>query len=91
MQTVNLHYNVPAGYSLEEFVAKVNAYVDKLGKKVKEAKKEEEVNYIPNEETMEAIREAQAHHEAYKRGEAWALEGNVDTSSVEAMLKSCGL
>ena len=27
MQTVNLQYNVPAGYSLEEFVAKVNSYV----------------------------------------------------------------
>ena len=25
MQTVNLQYNVPAGYSLEEFVAKVNS------------------------------------------------------------------
>ena len=29
MQTVNLQYNVPAGYSLEEFVAKVNSYVAK--------------------------------------------------------------
>ena len=27
MQTVNLQYNVPAGYSLEEFVAKVNSYM----------------------------------------------------------------
>ena len=32
MQTVNLQYNVPAGYSLEEFVAKVNSYVARLAK-----------------------------------------------------------
>ena len=35
MQTVDLKYNVPVGYSLEEFVAKVNAYVARLASKRK--------------------------------------------------------
>ena len=36
MQTVDLKYNVPVRYSLEEFVAKVNAYVARLARKRKE-------------------------------------------------------
>ena len=67
MQTVNLQYNVPAGYSLEEFVAKVNSYVARLAKKCQAGEE-----YEPNEETKAAIREAQAHMEAYKRGDVWA-------------------
>ncbi len=58
MQTVNLQYNVPAGYSLEEFVAKVNSYVARLTKKCQAGEE-----YEPNEETKAAIREAQAHIE----------------------------
>ena len=54
MQTVNLQYNVPAGYSLEEFVAKVNSYVARLAKKCQAGEE-----YEPNEETKAAIREAQ--------------------------------
>ena len=50
--------------------------------------KSEEYDYEPNEETKEAMREAQEHIAAYKRGEDWATKGAVDTSSVEAMLKS---
>jgi len=46
MQTVNLQYNVPAGYSLEEFVAKVNSYVARLAKKCQAGEE-----YEPNEET----------------------------------------
>ena len=89
MQTVDLRYNVPVGLSLEDFVDKVNAYVARLAKKC-QAKKEE-YDYEPNEETKEAMREAQERIAAYKRGEEWATRGAVDTSSVEAMLKSCGL
>lgn len=33
MQTVNLQYDVPVGYSLDEFVSKVNSYVARLAKK----------------------------------------------------------
>ena len=68
MQTVNLQYNVPAGYSLEEFVAKVNSYVARLAKKCQAGEE-----YEPNEETKAAIREAQAHIEAYKRGEEYKV------------------
>lgn len=89
MQTVDLRYNVPVGLSLEDFVDKVNAYVARLAKRC-QAKKEE-CDYGPNEETQEAMREAQERMEAYKRGEEWATQGAVDTSSVEAMLKSCGI
>ena len=70
MQTVNLQYNVPAGYSLEEFVAKVNSYVARLTKKCQAGEE-----YEPNEA---AIREAQAHIEAYKRGEEWAKKDVFD-------------
>lgn len=49
-------------------------------------------NYLePNKETIEAINEGKKHIEAYKRGEEWAMKDDVDTSSVESMLKSCGL
>lgn len=88
MQTVNLQYNVPVGYSLEEFVDKVNSYVAHLTKK---NKSEKESICCPNDETKEAIKEAYSHIEAYKKGEKWAREGAVDTSSVESMLKSCGV
>lgn len=43
----------------------------------------------PNEETKQAIAEAKAHLEAYKKGKA--AGDYVDLSSVEAMLKSCGV
>ena len=89
MQTVELRYNVPVGLSLEEFVDKVNAYVVRLAKRC-QAKKEE-YDYEPNEETIGAIKAAKEHIAAYKRGEEWAIKDVVDTSSVEAMLKSCGL
>lgn len=82
MQTVNLQYNVPAGYSLEEFVAKVNSYVARL------AKKSQGEEYEPNEETKAAIREAQAHMEAYRRGEEWAKKDvfdNVDDLMADLM------
>lgn len=36
MQTVDLKLDVPVGYSLEEFVAKVNVYVARLASKRKE-------------------------------------------------------
>ena len=83
MQTVNLQYNVPAGYSLEEFVAKVNSYVARLAKKCQVGEE-----YEPNEETKAAIREAQAHIEAYKRGEEWAKNDvfdNVDDLMTDLM------
>lgn len=83
MQTVNLQYNVPAGYSLEEFVAKVNSYVARLAKKCQAGEE-----YEPNEETKAAIREAQAHIEAYKRGEEWAKKDvfdNVDDLMADLM------
>lgn len=83
MQTVNLQYNVPAGYSLEEFVAKVNSYVARLTKKCQAGEE-----YEPNEETKAAIREAQAHIEAYKRGEEWAKKDvfdNVDDLMTDLM------
>lgn len=83
MQTVNLQYNVPAGYSLEEFVAKVNSYVACLAKKCQAGEE-----YEPNEETKAAIREAQAHIEAYKRGEEWAKKDvfdNVDNLMTDLM------
>ena len=35
MQTVNLQYNVPVGYSLEEFVDKVTSYVARLATRKK--------------------------------------------------------
>ena len=89
MQTVNLRYDVPAGISLEEFVEKVNAYVARLTKKCQTEK--EKYDYEPNEATKEAMREAQEHIAAYKRGEEWVTKEAIDTSSVEAMLKSCGL
>ena len=88
MQTVNLQYNVPVGYSLEEFVDKVNSYVARLAKR---SKSEKEPIHCPNDETKEALKEAYTHIEAYKKGEKWAKEGTVNTSSVEAMLKSCGV
>lgn len=88
MQTVNLQYNVPVGYSLEEFVDKVNSYVARLAKR-KKSEKESLCSF--DDETKEAIKEAHTHIEAYKRGEKWAKEGAIDTSSVEAMLKSCGV
>lgn len=53
MQTVNLQYNVPAGYSLEEFVAKVDSYVARLAKKCQAGEE-----YEANEETKAAISEA---------------------------------
>ena len=71
---------------MEDFVDKVNAYVARLAKKCQ--KKSEEYDYEPNEETKEAMREAQEHISAHKRGEDWATKGAIDTSSVEAMLKS---
>lgn len=80
MQTVNLQYNVPAGYSLEEFVAKVNSYVARLAKKCQAGEE-----YEPNEETKAAIREAQAH---IKRGEEWAKKDvfdNVDDLMADLM------
>ena len=83
MQTVNLQYNVPAGYSLEEFVAKVNSYVARLAKKCQAGEE-----YEANEETKAAIREAQAHIEAYKRGEEWAKKDvfdNVDDLMADLM------
>ena len=83
MQTVNLQYNVPAGYSLEEFVAKVNSYVARLAKKCQAGEE-----YEPNEETKAAISEAQAHIEAYKRGEEWAKKDvfdNVDDLMADLM------
>lgn len=83
MQTVNLRYNVPAGYSLEEFVAKVNSYVARLAKKCQAGEE-----YEPNEETKAAIRETQAHMEAYKRGEEWAKKDvfdNVDDLMADLM------
>ncbi|WP_233402006.1 hypothetical protein [Segatella copri] len=83
MQTVNLQYNVPAGYSLEEFVAKVNSYVARLTKKCQAGEE-----YEANEETKAAIREAQAHIEAYKRGEEWAKKDvfdNVDDLMADLM------
>ena len=86
MQTVNLQYNVPAGYSLEEFVAKVNSYVARLAKKCQAGEE-----YEPNEETKAAIREAQAHIEAYKRGEEWAKKDvfdNVDDLMAEILYPS---
>lgn len=89
MQTVDLKLNVPVGLTLEEFVDKVNAYVARLAKRC-QAKKEE-YDYEPNEETIEAIKAAKEHIAAYKRGEEWVFKDVVDTSSVEAMLKSCGL
>lgn len=89
MQTVDLKYNVPVGYSLEEFVAKVNAYVARLAKKSQS--KQEVCDYEPNEETIEAIKEGMAHIAAIKDGTVDPNEGVIDTSSVEAMLKSCGL
>lgn len=84
MQTVNLTYNVPVGLSLEEFVEKVNAYVARLVKKCQT--KEETCDYEPNEEAIEAMEEARAHLAAFNRGEEWAKEGAIDTSSVEAIL-----
>lgn len=85
MQTVNLQYNVPVGYSIDDFVSKVNAYVARLAKKC-QAKTFSD--YEPNEETKEAIREGQAHIEAYNRGEKWAMEGvydNVDEMMADLM------
>lgn len=89
MQTVDLKLNVPVGYGVDEFIAKIRSYAEHLEKKRQE--KEEGCDYEPNEETIEAMHEAQEHMAAYKRGEKWATQGAVDTSSVEAMLKSCGL
>lgn len=70
MQTVNL--NVPVGYGVDEFIAKIRSYAERLAKKCQV--KEEECDYEPNEETIEAMREAQEHMAAYKRGEKrkWA-------------------
>ena len=87
MQTVNLQYNVPVGYSVDEFVSKINSYVARLTKKSKSANECEELN----KNTEQALQEAHAHIQAYKKRELWAESGSVDTSSVEAMLKSCGL
>lgn len=36
MQTVDLRLNVPTGFSVEEFIAKINGYVDRLAKKRQE-------------------------------------------------------
>ena len=83
MQTVDLRYNVPVGLSLEDFVDKVNAYVARLAKKCQT--KSEEYDYEPNEETKEAMREAQAWKKAYDRGEAWAKEQVYD--NVDDMMK----
>ena len=66
MQSVDLHYNVPMGYTLEEFVAKVNSYVARLAKKT-----DIDDNFVPNKDTKEAIREA-PHIEAYNKGAEWA-------------------
>lgn len=77
MQTVNLQLNVPMGYSIDDFVSKVNAYVASLTKKC-QAKKNEIV-YEPNEETKEAIKESQAWKKAYDKGEQWAREHVYDS------------
>ena len=86
MQSVNLQYNVPIGYTIDEFVSKVNAYVARLAKKCQT--KAEVYDYEPNEETKEAIKEGMAHLEAYKRGDEWAKEGvydNVDDMMADLM------
>lgn len=49
----------------------------------------EDEEYVPNETTKAAMAEAKAHIDAIKKG-AIEIE-SVDTSSVEAMLKSCGV
>ena len=71
------------GYSLEEFVAKVNSYVARLAKK-----SNEDDSYVPNQETKEAISEARSHIEAYKKGEECAKEkvfDNVDDLMADLM------
>lgn len=73
MQTVDLHYDVPMGYTLEEFVAKVNSYVAHLAKK-----SIVDDNFVPNKDTKEAICEAQSHIDAYKKGEEWARNDIFD-------------
>lgn len=88
MQTVDLKLNVPVGYSIDEFVSKVNAYVASLAKK---GQTDDAACTEPNKETIDAINEGRKHVAAYNRGEEWAMKGCVDTSSVESMLKSCGL
>lgn len=87
MQTVNLQYNVPVGYSIDEFVSKINSYVARLTKKSISVNDGKDLN----KETEEALQEAHAHIQAYKKGESLAETGSIDTSSVQAMLKSCGL
>ena len=77
MQTVNLQLNVPVGYSIDEFVGKVNAYVASLAKKCQP--KKNEIVYEPNEETKEAISESQAWKKAYDKGEQWAKEQVYDS------------
>lgn len=91
MQTIDIRLNVPntGTYSLEEFVAKVKSYAERLVKK--NQVKKEDYEYEPNEETKAAIREAQEHIAAIENGTISANDNVVDTSSVEAMLKSCGL
>ena len=89
MQTVDLKLDVPVGYSLEEFVAQIKDYAARLAKKYQT--RADDYVYEPNEETKDAIREAKAHMSAIKCGKVNANEGAIDTSSVEAMLKSCGL
>lgn len=83
MQSVNLHYNVPLGYTLEAFVEKVNSYVAHLAKK---SNVDEE--FVPNQETQEAIQEARTHIEAYKKNEEWAKKNvydNVDDLMADLM------
>lgn len=89
MQTIDLKFNIPMGYNIDEFVSKLNAYAASL---IKKCQANDMTNYLePNKETIEAINEGKKHIEAYKRGEEWAMKDDVDTSSVESMLKSCGL
>ena len=86
MQTVNLNLNVPVGYGVDEFIAKIRSYAERLAKKCQA--KEEECDYEPNEKTIEAIKEAQAWRKAYDNGEKWAKEqvyDNVDEMMADLM------
>ena len=88
MQTIDIRLNVPntGTYSLEEFVAKVKGYAERLVRKSQARK--ENYEYVPNEETKAAIREAQEHLEAYNKGEQWAMEelyDNADTLMADLM------
>ena len=77
------------GYTLEEFVAKVNSYVARLAKK-----SNVDNIFVPNEDTKEAIREAQSHIEAYNKGEEWARNevfDNVNDLMADLMKQSISL